>query len=192
MPLRKGLGPHTVPPEPWRSFLSDLDELIKATVELCCIGGFVVAQQYGIGRETSDIDFLSIVTESREDDVEALAGLRSPLHRKYRVYLQHVTIATPPCEYAKRLKQMFPDAQWKRLRLYALDPTDIALCKIERNSDRDRQDVQRLAEAGLLNAPVLKERYYKEVRPYLLNGQDWHDKTLDLWVELISPAESRP
>lgn len=36
------------PAEPWRSFLRELDELLTAPVELRCLGGFVVTQQYGI------------------------------------------------------------------------------------------------------------------------------------------------
>ena len=50
-----------MPAEPWASFLRELDELLKAAADLHCLGGFVVTQQYGIGRETSDIDFLSAV-----------------------------------------------------------------------------------------------------------------------------------
>jgi hypothetical protein len=46
----------SVLPEPWRSFLRELDGLLKGPVELRCLGGFVITQQYGIGRETSDID----------------------------------------------------------------------------------------------------------------------------------------
>ena len=65
----------TEPREPWRSFLRDLDAALKAPVELRCLGGFVVAQHYGIGRETADIDFLVATAQSPEDDVEALAGL---------------------------------------------------------------------------------------------------------------------
>ena len=64
-----------VPVEPWRSFLGELDELLKAPIELRCLGGFVVTQQYGIGRETSDIDFLAVIAQSPDDDIEALAGL---------------------------------------------------------------------------------------------------------------------
>jgi hypothetical protein len=181
-----------VPAEPWASFLRELDQLLKAGVEFHCLGGFVVTQQYGIGRETSDIDFLSAVARSREDDVEALAGLGSALHRKYRVYLQYVGVATPPCNYATRLQPMFPDESWKRLRLLALDPMDIALSKLERNADRDREDVLRLARAGLVDAQTLKARYFEEVRPYLLGRQSWHDQTLDLWLEMISQANSDP
>ena len=71
----------SVLPEPWRSFLGELDRLLKGPVELRCLGGFVITQQYGIGRETSDIDYLALAAQSRDDDVEALAGLGSTLHR---------------------------------------------------------------------------------------------------------------
>jgi hypothetical protein len=115
------------PLEPWRSFLEDLDGLLNGPVELRCLGGFVVTQQYGIGRETSDIDFLAVIAQSPDDDVEALAGLGSKLHRQYRLYMQYVGIATPPADYSSRLTRMFPSASWRRLKLFALDATDIAL-----------------------------------------------------------------
>jgi hypothetical protein len=185
-----GAAPHRVPAEPWRSFLRELDDLLKAAVELRCLGGFVVTQQYGIGRETSDIDFLSAVAHSREDNVEALAGLGSALYQRYRVYLQYVGVATPPCNYVTRLQPMFPDESWKRLRLLAMDPTDIALSKLERNAERDRDDVLRLARAGFVDAQALKARYFEEVRPYLLGRESWHDQTLDLWLEMVSSANS--
>jgi hypothetical protein len=44
-----------MPPEPCCSFLYDLDSQLKDVVALRCLGGFVVTQQYGIGRGTSDI-----------------------------------------------------------------------------------------------------------------------------------------
>lgn len=145
---------HAVPSEPWRSFLHDLDTRLKAAVALRCLGGFVVTQQYGLGRGTSDIDFLSISAVSAEDNVEVLGGLGSELYKKYRVYLQYVGIATPPCDYADRLQRMFPKAQWTRLQLFALEPVDLALSKLERNSDRDREDVLGLARAGYIDCEV--------------------------------------
>jgi len=107
--------PRSAPVEPWRSFLGDLDGLLKGPVELHCQGGFVVTQQYGIGRETSDIDFLAAIAQSPDDKVETLAGLGSKLHRKYRLYMQHVGVATPPADYASRLTRMFPSAAWQRM-----------------------------------------------------------------------------
>jgi hypothetical protein len=169
-------------------YLGELDGLLKAPIEFRCLGGFVVTQQYGIGRETSDIDFLAVIAQSPDDNVEALAGLGSTLHRKYRLYMQHVGIATPPSSYASRLIRMFPWAQWTRLKLFALDATDVALSKLERNAERDREDVVRLARAGYLKPQVLNERYVQELRPYLLSYIPWHDKTLDLWIEMAWPT----
>ena len=84
---------------------------------------------------------------------------------------------------------MFPAATWKRLKLFALDATDLALTKLERNAERDREDVLRLAQAGYLDRRALKDRYLKEQRPYLLSRLSWHDKTLELWIEMGWPSE---
>ncbi len=127
-------GKNDVPPEPWRSFLRDLDERLTGEVALHCIGGFVVSLYYGIGRQTSDIDFLSAVPRIPTDDLEAIAGQRSELHRKYRLYLQRVTIATVPEGYLDRLQRMFASAGWKHLALFALEAHDLALSKLERNA----------------------------------------------------------
>jgi len=189
MPTEQGPFPAPAEPaEPWRSFLRDLDERLKGAIELRCLGGFVVTQHYGIGRTTSDIDFPTVIAQSPEDNVEALAGLGSGLHRKYRLYVQHVGIATLPSGYAARLTRMFPAASWKRLNLFALDPIDLALSKLERNAERDREDVIGLARAGYLDRDLLKHRYYKELRPYLLSKHSWHDRTLELWLEMLSPS----
>jgi Nucleotidyltransferase of unknown function (DUF6036) len=145
---------------------------------LQCLGGFVVTQHYGQGRETSDIDCIALIGSK----AIGFAGDGSDLHKKYRVYLQYVTIATPPCDYAGRLQGMFPEAPWKHLKLFALDATDLALSKLERNFDRDREDFQLLFRADLIDLAVLEKRYYEELRPYLLSNLDWHDKTLSLWL----------
>jgi hypothetical protein len=102
--------------------------------------------------------------------------------------MQYVGVATPPADYASRLTRMFPSAPWTRLRLFALDATDIALSKLERNAERDREDVVRLARAGYIDPHVLKERYYAELRPYLLSKVSGHDKTLELWLQMAWPA----
>jgi hypothetical protein len=186
MPTEDSRVASAVPSEPWRSFLKDLDSQLKDVVALRCLGGFVVTQQYGVGRGTSDIDFLSVSAISAEDNLESLGGLGSALHKKHRVYVQYVGIATPPCAYADRLRAMFPEAPWSKLRLFALDPEDLALSQLERNSDRDREDVLRLASAGYIDTTVLRARYFEEVRPYLLSRVEWHDQTLNLWIEMIN------
>jgi hypothetical protein len=133
------------PPEPWRSFFAEVDGRLNADVHLHCCGGFVATQLYGVARTTSDVDFLAIC------------------HRCF-----------PARNYEQRLVPMYPGA-FVRLRLEALEAHDLALTKLERNRDRDRDDVQQLAQAGRLKPEVLTERYYNELRPNLLAHEARHD-----------------
>jgi len=72
---------------------------------------------------------------------------------------------------------------------YSLDATDLALSELERNLDRDREDFQLLYRTGLIDLAVLETRYYEELRPYLLNKLDWHDKTLSLWLGIAKSIQ---
>ena len=33
---------------------------------------------------------------------------------------------------------------------------------------------------------VLRDRYYAELRPFMLTRESWHDRTLDLWIEIAA------
>ncbi|MCU1276245.1 MAG: hypothetical protein JWO48_3676 [Bryobacterales bacterium] len=83
---------------------------------------------------------------------------------------------------------MFPSA-YGNLRLFALEPYDLALSKLERNRERDRDDVKYLA----IHVPLVPEKlmalYEEEMRPYLSNEAK-HDLTMQLWVQMIQ--EVRP
>lgn len=81
------------------------------------------------------------------------------------------------------MTEIFPD-EFENIRLLALDPYDIALAKIERNIQRDRDDVKYLARTAPFDLKVLKERYEKELRVYLGNPER-EDLTLKLWIEAI-------
>ena len=174
------------PPEPWRSFFAEVDSHLTENVHLHCCGGFVMTQLYAVARTTSDVDFLGVVPDLRSDLIE-IGGKGSALHQKHKVYLDAVTAATPPENYEERLAPMFPGA-WPRLRLFALEAHDLALSKLERNIERDRDDVQQLARAGHLKPEVLKERYYSELRPNLVANEARHDLTLQLWLESYWPV----
>jgi Nucleotidyltransferase of unknown function (DUF6036) len=174
------------PPEPWRSFFAEVDSRLGEDVQLHCCGGFVATQLYGVARTTSDVDFLCVVPNAWSDLTD-IGGKGSALHQKHKVYLDAVTVATPPENYEERLVSMFPGA-WRRLRLFALEAHDLALSKLERNFDKDRDDVQQLAREGHLKPDVLRERYYRELRPNLLAHEARHDSTLQLWLESYLPV----
>lgn len=174
-------------PEPWHSFLSEVDELLQSPLVLHCFGGFVVTLLYGASRLTADVDvFMNAL--GNVGKLPALAGKSSALHRKHGVYLDFVAIASVPEDYDQRLTEMFPGT-FKHLRLLAFDPYDVALAKLERNIQRDRDDVKHLARTIPFDFDVLKERYEKELRP-LLGNPTREDLTLRLWLEAIAEERS--
>ena len=180
--------PRNAPAEPWLSFLNDLDTQLEEVTDLHCIGGFAIVQAYGLERATADIDVLSVAPYHSGSRLVELAGKQSALRQKHRIYLDVVTVATAPEDYASRLAPLYTGA-WNRLRLFALEAHDLALTKLERNFERDRADIEHLARSGYLNASILRERYIAELRPYVIGRQSWHDQTLDLWIESYFPAE---
>ncbi len=175
--------PHNRPPEPWNSFLTEIDRALEHGVELDCIGGFAIAMLYNLPRPTVDVDCLSVIPVVDTASLESLAGEESPLHKKHGVYLQHVGIVTVPDDYRSRLIPIFPKA-FRRLTLFGLEAHDLALSKLERNSARDREDIKFLAHAVPLDLDVLQRRYVSELRPYLANTER-HDLTLRLWLEML-------
>ena len=78
---------------------------------------------------------------------------------------------------------MFAGA-FSKLKLFALDPHDLALSKLERNAQRDREDVFYLADTVPLDVSMLRQRYQEELRPYLGNPAR-EDLTLELWIEAV-------
>ena len=131
-------------PEPWRSFLQEINDTLEEQVRLVCMGGFVMTQLYGFSRPTVDIDALAIDPRTLAGKIQDLAEKSVPLHSKYKIYFHFVTIAAVPENYDERLTEMYAGA-FPRLRIFALDPYDLALSKLERNIQRDRDDVFHLA-----------------------------------------------
>jgi len=173
------------PPEPWRSFFDDLDQMLREPVAVHCFAGFVLIHAYGAARTTNDVDFISVAPNPLRQTLCELGGIGSALHKKHKVYLDPVTVATPPDGYESRLRPLFPGV-WRFVNLYALEAHDLALTKLERNFERDRDNVQRLARAGHLDREALLPRYQEELRPYL-SREVWHDQTLQLWIESCWP-----
>jgi hypothetical protein len=179
-------------PEPWRGFLLELDALVAAQpqfggnpVDLHCTRGFVVTMLYGFERTTNDLDIIEVLPPDLINPILKLADRASALAAKHKVYIDaHARVADLPCYYKGRLVQMYPGA-FTHLRLWAPDPYDLALSKLERNADRDIEDVKHLAVRAKLDPVRLRERYLGELRPYLVGRVEKHDLTLKLWVEIV-------
>jgi hypothetical protein len=168
--------------QPWRGFFDALDRELTQPCALHCFGGFVLTIVYGVTRPTIDVDVIdargiSVVEIARR------AGKGSPLHERHHAYVDIVTVAEVPDAYETRLLDMRITGL-ARLRLLAFERHDLALAKLARNTDRDREDLVALACGPGLDVDVLRTRYREELRPKLGRPQR-EDLALNLWVEII-------
>lgn len=170
--------------DPWRSFLSEIDDHAPQPLELHCIGGFAVSSRYGLNRPTGDIDVVEAKPSDLKPWLTQFAGARSALHKRHKIYVQIVTVASIPEDYESRLTEMFA-GQFERLRLFVPDPYDLALSKLARNLDIDMEDVKHLARESRLDLDQLSERYRRELRPIVIGSPERHDSTLRLWIDAI-------
>jgi hypothetical protein len=176
------------PPEPWDSFFAELDALADATVRLDCIGGFVVTLLYGLDRPTADVDVIELAPHDAGLKLLQLGMRGGPLHEKHCIYLDRVAVAAVPESYEERLVEMFPGA-YGNLRIMALDPYDLALSKLERNSQKDRDDALFLARRVPFDLDLLEARYATELR-FQLGIPEREDQTMRLWLEMIREDRS--
>ena len=175
--------------EPWRSFLLDLDDQLEGPTELHCLGGFIVAEYYGLTRPTADIDVIEAVGAATLKTLAEVAGKGSALEKTHHVYLDIVTVATVPDDYETRLIDVYENS-FNKLRIRAFEKHDLVLAKLTRNSDRDREDVRRLAEGPGLEPKILEVRYKAELQFKSTNVRR-DDLTLSLWVEMIEEIQRR-
>lgn len=161
---------------PWPEFLAAVDQSLTHPVELHCVGGFVLAALYGIPRPTNDVDYITIYPDSNV--IDEIAGLGSQLHKRYKVYFQRVGgISDFPEDYEDRL--MVLPLKLKNLVLKVLDPYDLVLSKLTRNSPKDREDVHFLAKKLNLKFSILYERWTKEMKTWVANAER-HETTLNV------------
>jgi hypothetical protein len=182
--------PFGTPPElrsPWGEFLPEVDHRLPGPVELHCLGGFVVAMRYQLDRPTNDLDYVEIFPHDAAQALEEIAGQGSQLAKKYRLHFQRVAVASLPESYDQRLTELFP-GRLRNLRLFAVDPYDLALSKLTRNNPVDRDDVAHLAQTVPLDPELLRSRYRQELRPILIGDPERHDRTLEMWIESYFPS----
>jgi len=171
-------------PLPWPSFLKEIDRALTAPVELHCLGGFVLAVLYGLPRPTDDLDYFDVLPRDSFEELESIAGRGSKLCKQHKVFLQHVgAIPDLPESYEERLSQL--DLGLPNLSLKVLDPYDLILSKLTRNSPKDREDVKFLAARLNLSFKTLVDRFEAEMKPWLPNLER-HLLTLKLWEEYFS------
>jgi hypothetical protein len=100
-----------------------------------------------------------------------------------------VTVAYFPESYESRFTEVFVGA-YENLRIRLLDPYDIALTKLGRNIQRDRDDIRFLARTIPFSVETLRKRYSAELQWQYAEGRRYGprykaDQNLAEWIEMI-------
>ncbi len=130
------MHPNKSIPEPWLSFLRELDSAVREEVRLDCMEGFVVTMVYGFSRPTGDLDVLEIAPRDAGRPMLELGMQGGPLHKKYKIYLDHVGVAHVPENYEDRLCPAEPRFGRSHVRQHLL--LDLSGCCFTGNARRDR------------------------------------------------------
>ncbi len=64
-----------------------------------------------------------------------------------------------------------------------MEPHDLALSELARNSPVDREDIAHLARPVPLDPALLGARYERELRPIAIGSLQALDTTLEMWNE---------
>lgn len=172
-------------PKPRPDFLREVDAGLSRTVNLHCLGAFVLVALYGIPRYTGDLDYIEVLPPEAANEVEKIGGRGSALNKKHKLFLQSVGIADLPEEYESRLQVI--QLKLDKLELWALDPYDLLLSKVPRNSPKDQDDAKYLISKLKLRFETFEDRWKHEMAPRISN-RDRHDLTVELWKEYFAKA----
>jgi len=170
-------------PDPWKSFLAELDSLLPENVTLHCLGGFVLALLYNLPRPTADIDYVHINPLPAQEHLLAIAGLGSKLAKKHKLYLQRASIADLPSNYEDRLVEL--DLRLYHLRIFTLEIYDLVLSKICSPRPKDFEDAKYLITTQNLVYNLLYARWQSDLQS-LIPHPERHETTLRLLKDYFS------
>lgn len=144
------------------AFLSDIDEALKGPangrmLDIYHIGRSAILWEYDYGETTQDVDiFRPIGGEDLVKQALRLFGRDTAEARKHGLYLEVVEIGLPPAPAGFDRRASLVPEHWTVLRLFHLDPHDLAATKMRRFSPKDRADIRQLCDRGILDPSKLE------------------------------------
>jgi hypothetical protein len=169
-------------------FLKDIDarldgENLQGKITLYVFGGAAAVIAYGSKRGTVDIDGY-LDDERIWKKLVEWAGEGTALAKKHEIYFQaantHIMMIEDP-DWKERCVEILAN-RLKHLRVMALGREDLILTKLGRYNDRDRQDIQFIAENHKID-PQNLITYYKSARQYYVGNLRMIDQTFNIVLE---------
>ena len=168
--------------------LKDIDarldgEDLNDKVTLYVFGGAAAVIAYGSKRGTVDIDGY-LDDERIWMKLVEWAGAGTALAKKHGIYFQSANTSIMLIEEPdwKNRSVVILGNRLKHLRVMALGKEDLILSKLGRYNDRDRQDIQFIAENHEID-PARLIACYKSARRYYVGSLDTVDQTFNIVLE---------
>lgn len=152
-------------------------------VDLFVFGGAAAMIAYGSKRGTVDIDAL-VADDGVRKKLAEWAGRGSALAEEHGLYFQSANTTLMPIvepDWMERSVEILKGGL-QHLRVMALGKEDLVLSKLGRYNDRDREDIQFLAEAHRID-PKKLIAYYKSARDYYVGRLATLDLTFNIVLE---------
>lgn len=170
------------------SFLRAIDARLDADgfagrVDLYVFGGAAAVIAYGSKRGTVDIDGLVADVEVLKK-LDEWAGQGSALASEHGIYFQRANTTLMPIvepDWMERSVEILKGGL-RHFRVMALGKEDLVLSKLGRYNDRDREDIQFLAEAHRID-PKKLIACYKTARDYYVGRLATLDQTFNIALE---------
>lgn len=124
-------------------------------LEIYHIGRSALMFHHGSTAGTKDLDMIQMNTRL-EQHAEQIFGGASENAKTLSLYLQLVPQGIPPVPQSFRKRCVEIVGGWRIVRLWRLDPHDLAATKMKRFEARDREDLRFLCDEGHLNEERLR------------------------------------
>lgn len=147
---------------------------IEQNVYLIIVGAASLILKFNLKRATADIDVLELISS----DPRPLGGM-GPLLSRMGFHIVSEAMLNLHPDYLDRLEKF---TQKGLIHVFTLNPYDLAISKIGRGLDKDREDIVSSDIASQLNVDYLKELYF-EAANYWIGNERTYEMNWDLFFE---------
>ncbi len=129
-------------------------------LDLYHLGRSALVWRYQAKVSTKDIDIVQMRTPLEEKAYE-LFGRESEKAKELDLYLDLVSEALPPLPSWFRSRSTEVEGNWQVIRLWELEPHDLAATKLKAFRPKDRDDLRFMCDNGLLREDNLRQSLEK-------------------------------
>jgi hypothetical protein len=156
-------------------FFRDIDERWKPSgPDKIRLGSTALMLRSNYDRGTKDSDVLETaqITKAVAEQLRALAGKGTDLHRRHRMYLDIVSAALP---FLPQQPRCHPHpsltASLANFEIEVLDVIDVVVSKLKRFNPADQSDIEAMIDRGLVPHDALIERFNDAVDAFEMDAR---------------------